>query len=240
LTLDRPTFFESFEVLVGKGLLQKRFTLHNDLFLPRSEFFRAARSATCKKDSQKPTTLDDDDDDPEVFANYMQSVYLGDVTPLSDGDVNNRVVHDRFDSLIALWVLADKLGDLEAANLTIDTIVSYSDEVNLIPGAKNVSLVYRTTVNSSPLRTLMRDLYIHDACEDLRDDMSEFGLEFYRDVACKYLEVKRASRKYAATVAKAFDTALSNNDRCLYHSHSPTVPRCTPSPSTPMEVVQID
>ena len=65
----------TFDVVVGKGPLQQRSTLHTDVFTKRSEFFRAARSPQWLKDPTKP--VDCEDDDPQIFEAYMNVVYSG-------------------------------------------------------------------------------------------------------------------------------------------------------------------
>jgi hypothetical protein len=65
----------TFDVLVGKELLQQRFTAHTNVLTERSEFFRAARSSQWLVDPAKPVDLEDDD--PQVFSAYLECVYFG-------------------------------------------------------------------------------------------------------------------------------------------------------------------
>jgi hypothetical protein len=65
----------TFDVLVGLGPLQNRFTLHTEVFTKRSEFFRAARSPEWLVDPSKPVDLTDYDQ--EVFSAYMNCAYFG-------------------------------------------------------------------------------------------------------------------------------------------------------------------
>jgi hypothetical protein len=62
-----------FNIVVGVGPKQKTFTVYNDVIIPRSEFFRAARSNTwIKDDPTRPTSLEHED--PETFAAYLHAV----------------------------------------------------------------------------------------------------------------------------------------------------------------------
>lgn len=61
-------------MLVGKAPDQKRSTVHQDLIVKRSNFFKAARSSLWTK-PDVPTTLDDHD--PEVFSTYLHCLYYG-------------------------------------------------------------------------------------------------------------------------------------------------------------------
>lgn len=65
---------KTFEVLVGKAPNQERFTVHHDLIVQRSEFFRAA-SSSCSTETDELTTLEDHE--PEVFSVYLHCLYFG-------------------------------------------------------------------------------------------------------------------------------------------------------------------
>jgi hypothetical protein len=67
---------QTFEVLVGKEPSQARFTVHQDLIVKRSEFFRAARSSLWTS-PDVPTTLDDQEYDPEILSAYLHCLYFG-------------------------------------------------------------------------------------------------------------------------------------------------------------------
>lgn len=61
-------------MLVGKQPSQQRFTVHRDLLVQRSEFFRAARSSRWTESNQ-PTDLEDHD--PDTFSTYLHCLYFG-------------------------------------------------------------------------------------------------------------------------------------------------------------------
>jgi hypothetical protein len=65
---------KTFDVLVGKEPNQQRFTVHHDLLVQRSEFFKAARALRWTQADQ-PTTLEDHD--PETFSTYLHCLYFG-------------------------------------------------------------------------------------------------------------------------------------------------------------------
>lgn len=61
--------------MVGKGDSSQRFTVHTDVMIKRSEFFRAARDPKWLDDATKPTNLEDED--PEIFSTYLNCMYFG-------------------------------------------------------------------------------------------------------------------------------------------------------------------
>lgn len=73
MTPHRHGFDETFEVLVGSGSTQERFTVHSDIFVKRSRVLEAARSSTRRSDPK--TRVDLTDADPDVFADSMLCVY---------------------------------------------------------------------------------------------------------------------------------------------------------------------
>ena len=146
----RYDFTQTFDVLVGPE--KKRFTVYHDMMTDRSGFFKAARSSRWTDDPRTPTDLTDHD--PEDFANYLQLVYGGgcippdeeltqyvkDGTPEARSSAAYRLYNDHYEALFKLYILADKLEDLKAANLVMDEILHFGDEFSrfLPPDRKSV------------------------------------------------------------------------------------------------------
>ena len=231
---------DTFDVLVGKGPLQKCFTLHTDFFIPRSEFFRAARSAAWNKggDSKIPTSLEDDD--LEVFGHYKHCIYVGNVNFLPHhSELGDTEGSEHFESLIELYIMGDKLGDIITANMVIDRIMSVSDEVEKLPRGGDLELAYNSTVSGSPLRALFRDYFIHEVTVSYlgTDKLTDCPRELLEDIVLGYLEIKR--KNASKTINAALAVEVSTMTRCHYHQHDSSVPGCTPSQSTPVAVVPI-
>lgn len=180
---------KNFEVLVGRGPEQQLFPVFYDVVVPRSEFFRAARSDRWTK-ADVPTLLEEEN--PVTFADYMSYVYfahrerdrphdnmeLGLIIEASKASVAElehsqlgtpecpqiQCARDRgFKDLIATYVLADKLMDPTTANMVIDDIIWFGEETLTVPTVEPINLAYDSTLPGSPLRKLIRDLYIHEA-----------------------------------------------------------------------------
>lgn len=83
----------TFDVLVGSASesQQQRFTLYTDLFIPRSDFLRAARSSQWLSDTEKPVDLTDEE--PATFALYMHCVYFG-IGALQDSSLEKLIEQD--------------------------------------------------------------------------------------------------------------------------------------------------
>jgi hypothetical protein len=211
-------------VLVGKDALQKRFTLHNAVFIPRSEFFRVARSKAWTVDPLEPT--DCEDEDPEVFENYLRCVYFNDTKALTKGDdLSVGLKSGHFPALIKLYVLADKLIDHTTANKIISQIIAYANTARKLPTRSQVNLGYTLTISGNPLRTLLRDLIVHSAHNGyLGDGTKTLHPDIWHDVAIEYLRIKE-SGPVDRTIRQAFSRPFQES--CFYHQHdSEGNPKC--------------
>jgi hypothetical protein len=223
LILFRPSLDDTFFVLVSNELQeQKCFTLHTNVFVARSGFFKAARPAAWNTDPLKPMILDDDD--PEVFENYMRCVYSGDLDPfpyerlgLDDAHVN---------ALIKMWVLADKLLDPKTANLVMDKIVNFCAALIEFPDISCFKLAYSSTAKGSPLRSFFCAMVL---CEDMWgvfDDPNELPPDFFLDMAVELIRMKKESHGNGI-INRVVGTTISCLPLCRWHQHDGE--KCKPS-----------
>jgi hypothetical protein len=229
LTPVRLSLDNTFDVIVGTSEphKQKRFTLHTNLLIPRSGFFKAARSAVWNTDPLKPAILDDDD--PEVFENYMRCVYSGDLDPhpYDSSDGSNSIDDGHLDALSKIWVLADKLIDLQTANMNMDEIYNYCNKMEDFARNSSFNLVYDSTVSDSPLRMFMRDtvIYNHHGIVGFfeHEDPSDYHVEFYRDIAVRLMCITNENRKSSRTFKGIFGGGVPSHmpPSNHYHLHGP-------------------
>ncbi|OQO14487.1 hypothetical protein B0A48_01365 [Cryoendolithus antarcticus] len=171
----RPTFQATFQVLVGAAPNQKTYTLHDDIFLLRSVYFASARSQAWSKDGEP---IDLTDEDPDVFEAYLRYVYLGEPRLQFEED-------SWFQVHAALYVLADKLGDLKTANFIIDWIAKCSERSS-IPEASEARYVYDHTAEGSHLRRILIDMLLHEwDCQESEDELRN---RFPKDVLLDVLQ----------------------------------------------------
>lgn len=138
----------------------------------------------------------------------------------------------RMDALVKTYLLADKLQDLQTANLVIDEIVYSCDAAGFNVSARMARLVYESTVHPNPMRKLLRDTLVHETYSGqymfLHD--SVYPIELARDAAVEFLRLKDVN------CAKSIQSVYSNvdvakgKDKCYYHQHSEQHPRCVPKP----------
>jgi hypothetical protein len=202
LTSHRSDFTDAFEVLVGTGDEQQRFTVHHELITKRSGFFHAARSE--RWSSGKPTDLHEHD--PSIFDLYLQCVYQN-VLPSMPAVVSippwnvqespeefrqrkteHAIAMDlRYHTLTRLYILADSLLDSITANQVIDEIAFWAWTWNFAPGTGVIHVAFGSTREHDGLRNLLADL--HAQLDDVvpEGDLPNYflALIFERSLAAK-------------------------------------------------------
>lgn len=216
LTVRRCDFNTMFKIVVGAGPKQKNFTVYNDVIIPRSELFRAARSATWIKD--EPTRLTSlEHEDPKTFAAYLHAVtydrihfegfqvdenggfednaaFEEDVAK-SFGDpspqlVHPRKSHERFRRLISLYIISTMLLDHETANIIVDDMIRTHDLVHwVIPSFNNVRLLYSSTVAGDCMRNLICDYHVGFEYETRFANL-DWPVDFLKDLALNFMRHK--------------------------------------------------
>lgn len=236
----RYDFTTTFEVIVGKVQgRQKRFPVYHELLTSRSNFLLSARTA----EPQEPVHLEGED--PEVFSLYLNCVHsgieavraggqlLGEKLHAASAEVeeivkreaeeeqNEESDHDpdgsRFEALIRLYLLASNLQDFGMMNMAVNELIRMVEEDGLVPA--HVDLVYSSTVRGSLLRTLIRDIYVHEAGSPECHEFLQSGMlhyDFWRDISQEYFRLKDSSK----SVKEVFGLNIGKDkrvDRCHYH-----------------------
>jgi hypothetical protein len=177
----------TFDVVVGYPPGQKTFKVPRKLLVCRSDFFATVRSPRWLNLCQswgKPVDLTEEF--PDTFTSYLHCVCWDSVVPNArmEGDVQ------RYDFLIQLYTLADRLLDFTTADLVIDKIISSVHEQLLLPGLEDIQLVYYTTPEGSPLRRLMVDYCVYSEAGHLSGPKDEYPHEYLQEVVEKFMALK--------------------------------------------------
>jgi hypothetical protein len=165
-----------FEVLVGTSASQQMFSIHEQVVTKRSEFFRVGRQKRWNQKNEAKMMLLGED--PHVFSAYLHIVYFGPdhlkklITP--DAAADSSASEDNDDEaeyhskgikaarfLIDLYILADNLLDPVTANLVIDEFICLLDLQHNV-WCDAATHVYTFTKESSLLRRVVLDFYVHD------------------------------------------------------------------------------
>lgn len=202
----RSDFTDVFEVLVGAGAKQRRFTVHHDLITKRSKFFRAARSERWTLDKSKPADLQHCD--PDIFANYLHCVYH-DTVPLYDrwkdgDDINASYAMELmcretwfadkyYEHLVKLYTTADSLEDPITANMVVDEVRRISQKA-CPPLASKVKLAFDNTVLGDNMRKVLADIFV--SVSDARGDEDLEDVDYPEDFLKLVVERFKTMRGY--------------------------------------------
>jgi hypothetical protein len=135
--------------------------------------------------------------------------------------------------LIDLYLLADRLQDMETANLVMDNLLRFSTEGRQCFAAEIVRRGYDATVHGNPLRKFMRDecVYETQSSEYMDYHVESAHPDFTRDAMVEFLRLRDENlEEKIENVYSIHDKHMRNADKCHYHQHSETHPRCVPEP----------
>lgn len=205
LMVPRYVFQDTVEVIVGKE--NTKFYVHPEVISVRYKFFKSALSQAWRND-KKPIDLSDTH--PQTFSNYLKLLYQNDTSPAKN-------VENTFSKFTRLYWLADKLGDLQSTNATIDAIIKFSDQKKCVPSAPaSVNLILRCTPDNSPLRQLLVDYFVNEL-------KHEYVGEGHKRIDRGFLV--RINKELIKNRAKRAIMA-SERTACYYHQHDDSCPRC--------------
>jgi len=134
-------------------------------------------------------------------------------------------VQQCFIALAEVYFLADRLQDLETANLIIDQIIRFAASRRVLPWVQVANLVYESTVHGNPLRKLLRDYCVYETHGSGYMEMyySGWPSELTRDVTAEFLRIMDCSKeKSVITIQRNVGTM----EKCRYHQHGKDHPRC--------------
>lgn len=236
----RYDFTRTFDVLVGPD--RKRISVHHDILTQRSGFFQAARKPQWIDGPQVPTDLSDYD--PDDFQDYLQLVYTREMLA-PDVEVSQwcedgchtetftpglvTKVQSHYSDLVNLYILADKLQDLKSANLIMDRILQFDDDVPKMPRVDLIRRIWTKTPSTSPLRAMVRDLIIYEAQADYFDNakITDLPKELLLDIAEEHLSIKwEEVGARDGRVSEVYHKRISDFSKCHYHQHDDKHPVC--------------
>ena len=136
-------------------------------------------------------------------------------------------------------MLADKLQDLATANLVIDEVIKFSAWIGAIPSRSQICIAYESTVDGSPLRTLIRNMWVCTSKQEVLQCLRESGYppDFLQDIAAELVRAKvdmearlhecdNGDEDFANQYEIFSDTYRLDSRKCLYHQHDEKHPKC--------------
>ena len=160
----------------------ERFTVHESLIKPRSEFVRLALRGDWQEARER--TIPIPDDDPDIFSVYQQWLYVGFIHTCSNTVFTQP--DDEYTTLVKAYILGEKVMDHNFKDSIADAIVEKLHIMRRFDTGLT-TLVFDNTPSTSPLRRLWLDAYFNFGSPDWLDPgkvgepiNAEFMVEFSR------------------------------------------------------------
>jgi hypothetical protein len=201
-------------VRVGKELDHKDFIAPESFLTSRSEFFRRAMNGKWAESESRVVKLPEDK--PDVFAIYVNLIYTGHLpTMLKSKEELAGLDHKtlrsftcpEYDSLLCLYVLAEKLQDIAAKGTALAAVFEVSQLTDAtgrtsIPHPTAVLFTYENTLKGSPARSLVTDLWsaVSLPCLLMVTQVVRFPKDFLSDLG-KVLQEQRPLLKGSGNLA---------------------------------------
>jgi len=206
------------------------FEIRGNSLEENTHFFRAARSGRWTE-ADVPTVLEED---VNHFRAYLLARFYW---PDFQEDVNDAVAESKghptdgdqvplevrrgreeaFEYMIGVYTLADQYGDIEVANLVIDAIIDFSKKTDLLPHLGAINQAYDSTPEGSPLRMLLRDLFVHEALPGVFEANVRGGAhpDFCADTTVEWCNLK--FKHMDGTIKKWFQQPVAGKPDGYYH-----------------------
>ena len=201
--------------MVKVGAQQAEFFLHKELTCRYSGFFSKATGDAWNVNSSI-MEVKMPDDQVHIFTVFEAWLYKHDLLldlKLESGDVNIPL-------LVDLYIFADRIECLHFQNAIMDRLCQLCDQcvkANALPSARVIQHVFDNTVDASPLRQIMEDIYAYGASfrpeKEFMTGLEDFPTDFVYTVfraASKWFNEQNCGRGNAPYTGKV---------GCHYHTH---------------------
>ncbi|KAH6637768.1 hypothetical protein C7974DRAFT_148065 [Boeremia exigua] len=194
LRTDRKDYSRIVQVHVGCPDIHQCFFVHESLLTTRSQFFKKAMEGPWIEAESRVVRLTEDD--PVTFQLYVDLLYTGRVAVLRELPSDDpRSILEKAE-LAKLYVLAEKLQDMEAKNQTINAVIASSRFKQAggsvyAPGYNFIRIIYDGTPSGSKMRKLLVELYTMDAASSWIDSYHEFPCEFMEALLKSVLDLRK-------------------------------------------------
>ncbi|KAL1589532.1 hypothetical protein WHR41_01608 [Cladosporium halotolerans] len=179
---------ETFTVSVGPT--EKEFTVHKNIATRSSKYFQAALAKCWKEGCTSRVELSEHDEG--CFEGYLQWLYTSEITFASKPDVGFQICR--------LYILGDYLGDQKFCNAVIDRAISrwINDKVAL--GLHAFELVWSSTPDDSPLRTLILEMISNLTLTKMVKSLKSHQHCCSKDLMLEYLTQMATSQQLSRSV----------------------------------------
>ena len=198
--------------------------MHKDTLCRSAPYFKAALEGGFKEFEDQVLELPDDD--PVAFPHFQLWLYTGDILESHESpkDIGWHV-------LVSLYLFGDVRGIPRLQNKAVDLFIDKYVAMKQIPGGQ-INRIYENTLDSSPLRKLMVDVFtfkviLTDDDNGLNEQQKAMYPQLFLIDLAKSLYEERAGTKSKITSFRAVRSnyhihddgkkEVSNNLHCCHH-----------------------
>lgn len=189
------------------GTPTKKFSIHESIISPRSEFVRLSLKDGWKEGVERVIMLPDDD--PDVFALYQHWLYNG-ALRTSGSEIGIKFEYE-YEFLVKAYIFGDKMIDVDFKDSMIDVILEKLRVLECFD-LRLTNLVYENTTAQSKLRRLWLDVYFHAGKAEWLDETFVGA-----SISCEFImEFSRFQMRLRTELAER-----NMGGDCHYHEHGP-------------------
>lgn len=215
-----PDFTKELTIIINEDSIERTasFTVPEDLLAEHSEYFKAACRNEWKEATSRVIKLLDVDID--TFHTYLYWVYRERVAmkPLS----KKSDFMSSFNELAKLWLLSDRLVDLNLGNTVMDAMTRIIEKMSLVVlGAikpEIINMIWSSTTPGRAIRRLVLEYYSQCiTAAQMSPSMDELDSSFKQELMLHMMDFKN----------NAGNRILSlREDLCRWHEHDKQHPEC--------------
>lgn len=173
------SFSNTATILVGPQ--ETPFTLHTSILERGSSFFAAAFNGSFQESQTK--TLKLPDIEPKYFEHIALWLYSG---RLESPPFFYKDGKPTYFTLLDLYGLADRLCLTSMRNALVERIADLAESTNSVPTPSDTYILYETLRETSPIRTLILDLFAYKKTDNLiATHPDDWHPQFLRDLICR-------------------------------------------------------
>ncbi|KAH0363124.1 hypothetical protein KCU65_g7599, partial [Aureobasidium melanogenum] len=194
-------------IIVGSS--KESFSIHKDLLVFYSDYFRAAFNGSFTEATEGRIELRDVE--LEVFQNFHSWLYTRKL--LVDKIHSHNDESMSWGQLFDLWIFGDRFQVPLLQNCVMDEIIGRGDEISL----KFIKVAYENTVAGSPLRRIMIEFLAYHTNLEGGDygimrakDRKHLTVEMLQDLVVELNTARKNKVRYGKTPKR---------DKCFFHIH---------------------
>jgi hypothetical protein len=167
------------EIFVGEE--RTRYLVHKDIVCGQSPFFSAALNGSFSEGESQQVELPETD--AKTFDHVILWFYQNRLEPTRYFFKDNKPTYF---SLLDLYAIADQLDIEGLRNAVCNRVAELAETTNSVPTPTDTHILYEAIRDTSPLRTLIIDLFAFKKTDNLiHTHPDEWHPSFLRDLVCK-------------------------------------------------------